>query len=112
MIGEAENSAISAAISVRSGDSVIPISRRSPVASSSTVITVKNANSGMLRAVTTRRPGSMTAKRQDPRHYPGSSPARPSGAHATTLIVPALSRLLGALPPVGRECCVTGRIPS
>ena len=29
MIGEAENSAISAAISVRSGDSRIPISRRS-----------------------------------------------------------------------------------
>jgi hypothetical protein len=31
MIGEAENSAMSAAITVRSGDSVIPISRRRPV---------------------------------------------------------------------------------
>ena len=57
MIGEAENSAISAAISVRSGDSLIPISRRSAADRSSTVSTVKNANSGMFNAVTTRRPG-------------------------------------------------------
>ena len=51
MIGEAENSAIS----VRSGDSRIPISRRSAADRRSTVSTVKNANSGMLSAVTTER---------------------------------------------------------
>jgi hypothetical protein len=55
MIGEAENRAISAAMSVRSGDSRIPISRRSPAARISTVSTVKNANRGMLKAVTVER---------------------------------------------------------
>jgi hypothetical protein len=52
MMGEAENSAMSAAISVRSGDSVRPISRRRPTAMTSTVSTVKKANSGTLRTVT------------------------------------------------------------
>jgi hypothetical protein len=52
MIGEAENSAMSAAITVRSGDSVIPISRRRPAASTSTESTIKNANSGMVKTVT------------------------------------------------------------
>jgi hypothetical protein len=55
MIGEAENSAISAAMSVRSGDSLIPISRRSAADSRSTVSTVKNAKRGMVSAVTTER---------------------------------------------------------
>ena len=58
MIGPAENSAMSAAINVRSGDSVIPISRRRPAAMTSTVSTVKNANSGMFKTATARHPGS------------------------------------------------------
>jgi hypothetical protein len=61
MIGEAENSTMSAAISVRSGDSVIPISRRRPAARSSTVNTVKNANSGMLSTVTANLPDQVAA---------------------------------------------------
>src|SRR5262249_51234471 len=58
MIGEAAKNAMSAAITVRSGDNVIPISRRTPTAKTSTVSTVKNANSGMRRTVTANHPGS------------------------------------------------------
>ena len=68
MIGEAENSAMSAAITVRSGDSVIPISRRRPAARTSTVSTVKNANSGTVRTVTASRPAS-TARGTDGRDH-------------------------------------------
>ena len=49
---------MSAAISVRSGDSRIPISRRRPAAMTSTVSTAKNANSGMLKTVTASHPAS------------------------------------------------------
>jgi len=52
MIGEAAKNAMSAATSVRSGDSVIPISRRMATARKSTVSTVKNPNSGMPRTFT------------------------------------------------------------
>ena len=58
MIGEAQNRAMSAAITVRSGDSVIPISRRRPAARTSTVSTVRNANSGMVKTVTASHPAS------------------------------------------------------
>ena len=50
MIGEAENNAMSAAITVRSGDSVIPIGRGKLAVRRSTVTTVNNANSGMLNS--------------------------------------------------------------
>jgi len=58
MIRGAAKNAMSAAISVRSGDSVIPSSRRRAAAKTNTVSTVKNAASGVFRTVTARHPGS------------------------------------------------------
>src|SRR5260221_7488573 len=68
MIGEATKTAMSAAITVRSGDSVIPISRRRPAARTSTVSTVKNANSGMVRTLTAGHPAA-TARGTDGRDH-------------------------------------------
>src|SRR6516162_7800437 len=58
MIGEAAKNAMSAAITVRSGDSVIPSSRRRAAAKTNTVSTVKNAASGVFRTVMARHPRS------------------------------------------------------